>query len=385
MSLNPALQNTLSIVRYRLSFDRGELDVPHFTKAKFDFLDDTPVEVKSGFCSLFDPTKLDWGYAEHIMSPYRAIGFRIDRRTLPGATVKLEVHKAIQNEIAERNKERNRRLAEIKERGLTVNKGDIEPEAKHLSKRRKAEIKDQIKLRMLPTVPAKPKHIGIVYDEDRSTLFLVGASSADLKIIESKIHHILSGEENVYTFARMTPSEMGDSPDVSGLKFITDMWAGESPTQIDFSWEFGESATVVKSSTHETITASSNGQAHHEVISSAIRDGAHISKAALGFENPLAEMWKCTLNADMSVTGLDCPAIDIHDGEEAEEVLVMERMYLVQKFFTMLDTLFAIYIRKQGFSWTKALPIGFQDVLADPVSATALENAIVEQTEERAA
>ena len=87
-------------------------------------------------------------------------GMRIDKRNVPAAVLRNEIAKVME--------------AELKRTGKQF-----------VSRERRSEIKDIVRLRLLARVPAVPKVIQCVFDGERGTLYVGSVSSAELDIFEN--------------------------------------------------------------------------------------------------------------------------------------------------------------------------------------------------------
>lgn len=158
------LSSSFALTRLRIADPVSSetlLQVPFRLKQfAFHSIDDVPEEKAVGWTSFEDMLDTTWSAAPPEKGAYLVFALRVDTRRIPAAVLKKEVQIATANE-----------LQRIREQGKTT-----------ISRERRQELRDQVKLRLLGRVPAVPVCTDVVWDTGNHTVFLTSISPNTLNL-----------------------------------------------------------------------------------------------------------------------------------------------------------------------------------------------------------
>lgn len=123
-------------------------------------IDATAEEKSYGWVTLPDINDLEFVNTTAIGS-YHFFGLRIDKRNVPAATLRNEVTKMIEREMAQIGRS--------------------------LSRERKREIKEQAKLKLLARIPPVPKVIQCLISREDNLLYIGSTSKADIELVLDQV------------------------------------------------------------------------------------------------------------------------------------------------------------------------------------------------------
>lgn len=176
------LKNTVSFTRFRVQGVSSEIKEQFADKLRqFAFMpiDDSADEKAYGWTSIDDTE--DFAFS---VSPWKGnflcFAFRVDQRKISPAVLKRQVQKALDEE--------QQKLAEIGR--------------KYISRDRRKEIKEQVKLRLLAKTLPVPAVFEIVWDTERDCMYFEGTGQKLIDTFTAYFYHTLGKE-----YARNTDLE----------------------------------------------------------------------------------------------------------------------------------------------------------------------------------
>lgn len=195
------LKNTVSFTRFRVQGATKEIKEQFADKLRqFAFMpiDDTAQEKAFGWTSIDDAE--DFAFAD---SPWKGnflcFAFRVDQRKISPAVLKRALRKALDEE--------QQKLAQIGR--------------KYISRDRKKEITEQVKLRLLAKTLPVPAVYEVVWDTERDCIYFEGTGSKLIDSFTASFYSTL-GKENARTidFEQLSPFFLAETllPDHENLR-----------------------------------------------------------------------------------------------------------------------------------------------------------------------
>ena len=153
----------------------------------FMSIDDIPEPFSCGWVSWEDIADTTWSVAPPEKGQYMAFALRIDTRRIPPALLDKEVSVALKAEETL-----------LQEQGR-----------KFVSRERKQELKEQVKLRLMRHTMPTPKQIGIIWDTLNNTVFALTTNDKELGYIKDLFYRSFHVEllEPEMNFDTAPPSE----------------------------------------------------------------------------------------------------------------------------------------------------------------------------------
>jgi DNA recombination-dependent growth factor C len=158
------LSSTVSLTRYRVNGALGDTPIERveqgLKKHTIQDIGKEPIEIMSGWTSLFDPFTPDFNGSSFLVASYFVFALRIDKKSVPSKVLK-------QKYIVEEKK----RL--------------VESGREFLSRNEKKDLKEEIKNMLLSQAHAVPNITDIVWDFENSLIWVYSTQKAANEEIES--------------------------------------------------------------------------------------------------------------------------------------------------------------------------------------------------------
>ena len=315
----------------------------HLGLVAFKDIDNDPAtESFAGFVRYDDWLATDFGTGAVVVEPFVAWKLRIDTRKVPDAIFKAEVAKQV----------RARREA-IKKEGLT-NPTSATP-AEEL-KTIKEAVRDKLLKQTIPT----PVTADVVWSTTTGHVYLSSTSGAlkdALVMLFTKAFPDLHLQEVTPT-QRARGTEM-DLPETLGLEFTTWLWNLTEDTERRFhghknnilSVTFGKEVVAAGKNDNdesETITAKGDRWKGMDGLKAELDCGKRITKADMEMSEG-SDDWAFTLHSfDWKLAGLKTPAVTLDEDDASDnEMVLREKVYLVERVYAHLDVIFHQFIRER--------------------------------------
>jgi hypothetical protein len=147
---------TINAIRLRVPEDE-KIDVINIPDMLIKWslmpIDDTFEEKAVGWASIDDPDDLRWDESSPWKGEYVAFSMRTDTRKIPSSIIKQHVNRALKEEKAKN------------------------PEKNFISRERKQEITEQVKLRLRKRIPPVSKTVDVIWDVNKHLVHLIGSAS----------------------------------------------------------------------------------------------------------------------------------------------------------------------------------------------------------------
>jgi DNA recombination-dependent growth factor C len=254
-----------------------------------------------GLVPIDDPFDTTWG-SHCAFGEFAAFALRIDKKTVPGTVLKKHYEKALEDELA-------------KARG--------EGEAK-VSRKRKKELKDHVKSRLLSKAEPVPGIHEIAINTATGAVYV--ASNSNPVIQHAREHIAFIGAESAERFEQKEGEKA--SEDVAG--FLTEIvMHGIKGKDADI-YACGK-ITVGDADT--LISGQSKNDSEIKEIHAAIKAGKWVTDTGVKIDTKDSLEFKCSINGLFRLSGLKLPATekDKGEGEQGFEALFLERMFLIEK------------------------------------------------------
>lgn len=304
--------STLNITKLRISSNSANrlvlahMEAHRLLKAHpFLPIDDTPEERSFGWCAWNDLTDTEWKETPpEIGGTYLAFALRIDLRKIAPALLKKEMAVALKEEEAR----------------------NLESGKKFITRERKAEIKDQVKLRLMARALPTPKSIGVVWDTVNDTVYFLSTNDKEVELFIELFNRTfgLALEEAEIDHERTAPSE-----------FLAWLWFNAELTQgnIGGGLYIWDTAKITLSGTTASVSTVDSA----EEAKLALKLGKTISSMSIHMRNEAENIdCDCILAGHISrlngVKGVS-PGADAEDADAA----FLEQVYVLEKLFSYVD------------------------------------------------
>lgn len=286
-------------------------------RAAFEDIDELPsVEQSIGAVVFEDYRRINFGPGNVEFGEYVVFSIRIDERKIPSAALKKQTEDAIDFE-----------LEKVRKEGRNF-----------LSKDRKKEIKDQVKLKLLTRTVPTPKVADVWWNTKTNLLFLTDKSKAFTKALEDIFRAVFGTR---FTLEKV---EMGldEEKSMIGHDFLTAIW---NQNEFVFAHK-GTMATafisdnITAADAQETIKVSEVGSnAEFDDIKRAVKDGKMIVSAQLTISY---EDTDYIIDVDSNLTPINkvtLPTVSHFEAEEIDGAMLIQ-IDRTETAFGLLSSLF---------------------------------------------
>jgi hypothetical protein len=333
------IQNTSAITRFRVSgkpseiHERLETIRERLSLRCMQGIDDYPgVESGWGFVRYSDYLDCDMMSAQVLREPYAAWKFRWDERKVSAKLINAEFAKAIEKEI------------ETKRECINTAGGLVAPDSDEagrkplfISRERKREIKEQIKLRLLAKTPPTPDCCDVVWNIQDGVVYLASTSP-------KTVNRFISAWETSFWplgLDQMTaypPDDHASFGDI-GRDFLTWLWSNPQP------FASIQNKIVVTGRNGEQITVKTSGGYLASIVG-GLADDRSIAQAIINLTDEtngneaLMNLYALTFSCRLETEAINPP-------EDADDVdgPLLERMYLIERAFAGLDSVYKTFLQ----------------------------------------
>jgi len=275
---------------------------------KFAFIpiDGTAQERGEGltpFDTPLDPAS--WPMAHNFAGYFALFCLRVDTRRVPGAVMKKHLAEAFAKECESAAKA-------------------------FISKTRKSEIKEQVKLRLLAKTEPAPSIVDVAVDLMSGRVFFGSVSSKAKETFEA-LWFAMMGEKLV----EQTPETLLEDPfgEGFGVRFLTAAY--HDGIKIDG----GETLLTVenKATLHSTMTTVAVTTDDLGNVGEAVKQlaGAQVVKAKVHVERQ-EDHYDLTLTPDFGMTGIKLPKTEPKADDDDPDGVILERLYLLGQVVDVL-------------------------------------------------
>ena len=304
--------STLNVTKLRIVSDATsrlvKVHVDALTRLRvrrFQPIDDTAEERSFGWCAWGDLTDTEWtATIPEIGGTYLAFALRIDLRKIAPTLLKKELSLALKDEEA-RNREQGK---------------------KFINRERKAEIKAQVKLRLMARALPTPKSIGVVWDTVNDTVYFLSTNDKEVALFCELFTGTFNLElqETDIDYERTAPSE-----------FLAWLWFNEELTEGNIGgglYIWGTSKMTLSGATASVSTVDSSEEAKL-----ALRLGKTITAMSVHMKNEADNIdCDCVLGGRISrLNGVK--GIPLGVDAEDEDAAFLEQVYVLDKLFAYVD------------------------------------------------
>ena len=271
----------------------------------FHPIDDTAEERSFGWCAWNDITDIELKESvPEIGGTYLAFALRIDLRKIAPSLLKKEYAMALKEEEA-----RNREVGK-----------------KFVNRERKAEIKEQVKLRLMARALPTPKSIGVVWDTVGNTVYFLSTNDKEVSLFcefFTKTFGIDLQEDQI-DYERTAPSEF-----LAWLWFNAENTGGNIGSGLHI-WDTSKITLSGEVASVSTVDSSEEAKLALKLGKTIVSMSVHIEDQSEGFG------CNCVLGANISrLNGIK----GIVAGKDAEDddAIFLEQVYLLDKLFAYID------------------------------------------------
>ena len=342
------LSGALSVSRFRCDGQPTETPielVEKLQKQAFISIDQCNEEKSQGWVSAFDFLDSSFAIAPDL-GEYLFFSLRIDTRKVNSAVLKKEVIIALKKE-----EELNRKMGK-----------------KFISRERKKEIKEQVKIRLLQKTLPVPKTIPAAWNMSAQTLYLFSTSSKECDLFEElfiKTFEIGLNKIDFYTAASeiLSPADLEIldsilssqfvSPTLSdgaflGGDFLNYLWfisdSQNYQTGLEYTFCIGDSVRVAGELGSLSATSSS-GELSEALY--GIANGKKVCSLKFIIDTNEATTFKAKLDTHYILSGIKLPKTEISSDEVDDEALLLEKMFLLEKLISYIEKIFGVFLEKR--------------------------------------
>lgn len=296
----PIMSKTTALTVYRTDTIPTVDDI---CKAAFIPIDTTADAVSFGFVD-FDDFLKPLTVSSAARGAFLACSLRIDTRRIPAPVLKKHYQQALEaekNQMASTGK-------------------------KFITKDRKREIKDQIKLKLLARAEPVPATYDVVFDLDNKLVYLCSCSKSVKERFENLWGLYFQG-----LLTEQTPGELAGEMMEDASAFLTGVLQGNEtacngPSGAVFF--IPNKATVSSELEQTTLSIETEGQIAVNEYTEHATD-AKVIKATLALESDEGSFTMTVRASDLSITGLKTPKVQ-YDGDDVDGAF-LEKMFLIGK------------------------------------------------------
>lgn len=248
-----------------------------------------------------------WPMAQNFAGQFALFCLRVDTRRIPAAVMKKHLAEAIAKE---------------KEAMAATGKAFI-------SKDRKREIKEQVKLRLLTRTEPAPAIAEVAVDRMSGRVFF-GSTATKMKDTFEALWFAMTGEKLV----EQTPEILLDDPFGVGHGVILLTAAYNGGLHLDNGAEIviEQKATIRSVTTTMAVTADDLGSVGEAVKQLA---AVEITKAKVGIEYD-GFSFDLTVTPDLGMVGIKLPKTESQREGDDQDALILERLYLLGQVVDVL-------------------------------------------------
>lgn len=314
------LKNSVAVSRYYFLNEptNHALNSSNFRQRAFHPIDETSVERGAGFVQVEDYER---PLTEILtLKQFTFLRVRIDTRPIPAAVLKRRYEQALQRE-----------RKKIEEQGQ-----------KYIPRHRKQEIKEQVKMRLLPKIEPVPKTVSIVLTPGE--LWAFTTSQSELEAIEKILFPLLDVmmvPANLYTARHLLElKSWAIHPDSLGVisegQTLTQLFLTHLYKQGELQNDHGE-LSVVRNvrlvSEEDQMSLQGKDISDWPEIDLGLQRGKQICQAGLEL-NINEGLFTFQLKSDWGFSTLKTPGLTDKEDIEAS---FLEKVYLLQKMFSAVD------------------------------------------------
>ena len=268
-------------------------------------------ELAMGWTSIDAMLDTAWESAPPEKGEWLCFALRVDKRTIPGAVFKKHYAEAIKEEEA------------------ALASG----EQKFISRKRKAELKEQIKLRLLPAVEPAPAIVDVAMNM-HSGLLLVASSAKSL---------LLHLENLMATSFGVTPRRQ--ETDANSQQILRQIY--ESSAQVEWN---GHAYTLTDAG-QVTLAGNRGDEAVQVVVKNdnasvdaALEAGLSIAKLKISMERNSEPgfVWTFSLTELLNLSGVKTPATEKQADDKDDDAAILEKLYLLEIVVGAVGRLFEL-------------------------------------------
>ena len=270
-----------------------------------------PDEKAVGFAPLTDPyADFDTGWKSHPdIGEYTAFCLRIDTKRIPGAVMKKQFRDALEKE-----------KAIIREQGKQF-----------VSRERKKELKEQIKIRLLAKTEPVPAAYEVVMSRS-GTVFLGSNSNTVIDIFQKCFADYFKCDLRELQSQISEEHSLLDLQD-SIMQFLTSLVREGIETKDAGIYATG-SITVANDNTVLTGVSKSDGDIQE--LLTAISDGMRVAQTGIRIDTRDTAICTLTITPALRFAGVKLPPTekpqDDGDTDHGFDAIFLERMFLLEKY-----------------------------------------------------
>jgi len=309
-----------------------------------------------GWTGLQEILDTEFASAHHSLGDYRVFSLRVDRKTVPGALLRLRLLEAERRLLAERG-------------------------AKKLFKEEREALREGIRRELLKQAPPVPALFDVCWSLSRGTVYFLSLSEKILQDFQDLFHTsfalgialrvpwtdpVGSSSPAGAATRREDEAPAASSPSrQTGREFLTWLWFKSEERNGRIALAPDEEVLLVF--VRRLVLAAGIGDYAESVVcqgqhasllegKEALRQGKTVREARLSLEIDAAT-WEFTFKADLfQFQAMKLPAPAEEWGEEREagaEGRLLERIMLMEKAMDTMDRLFEIYTAlRESPSWS---------------------------------
>ena len=366
----PFMDRTCNITRIQMldATDKNTFANVRDTLSRYAFrsIDDFPEDKSVGWVNIDDMLDTEWRVSPPQKGGYLTFAMRMDMRRIQPAVLKKELRKAIQKE-----EEENQKTGK-----------------KFISRQRKLELREQVSLRLKSRMVPTPKIIDVIVDDDQPLIYITtttpkevetfcelftrsfGISVAPLDFFgvayiafAEKRHELDVLEDTPFGAGAANSSIMPGI--ILGRDFLSFLWffsekEGGAFTNAEghgFSLDVLDSVAVTDAT--GTKISASIGHVWGDNFSEAklgIAKGKKVCAAKLRLDAE-PDVFTCKMDQTGALTSLRLPFVQTPEEGDDPDAVFLERMYLLDKFWKMLDTAYIqfLFARLDADYWKTAV------------------------------
>jgi Putative exonuclease, RdgC. len=311
-------------------------------KYSFKPIDNCAEEKSIGWVSSSDFLDSDFTMPPDL-GGYLFFSLRMDTRKVNSAVFKKEVLLALK-----------------KEESLNQKIGK-----KFISRERKKELKEQVKIRLLSHTFPVPKAIMVAWNIPQQVLYFFSVNPKECDIFEemfTRTFNMSLDKIDFYSVASgiSSPSELDKldtilsnqliSPDQSdgtylGADFLNYLWfisdSQNSMNDANYSFFIGNSVTV--SGEFGTLSAKSTAGELAEAMYGLV-NGKKVSSLTFSIETSDAATYKAKLDGSYRLSGVKLPRSEKLD-DAGDDALLLEKLFLLEQLFSYVDEVFGVFLK----------------------------------------
>jgi len=236
---------------------------------------------------------------------------------------------------------------------------------KFISRERKKEIKEQVKIRLMTRTFPVPKAVMAAWNIPEQIVYFFSVNTKESDIFEelfTKTFDISLDKIDFYAVASRvsSPSELDKldtilsnqliSPDQSdgtylGADFLNYLWfisdSQNSMSNTNYSFFIGNSVTV--SGEFGTLSAKSTAGELAEAMYGLV-NGKKVRSLTFSIETSEAATYKAKLDGSYRLSGIKLPKSEKLDDAD-DDALLLEKLFLLEQLFSYVDEVFGVFLK----------------------------------------